>query len=209
MIIAIVQARNGSTRLPGKILMDICGKPMLTRVIERVKQSTMIDKIVVATTRLDEDNAVVKLAEDNGVSCYRGEVDDVLTRYYHCASKYIENPFKDTIVRITGDCPLIDPEIIDKAIQYFLDKGYDLVTTTGNYPDGMDIEVFSYNTLERAWTMARRNDDREHVTSYMLKHPEIFRVGKLRRNQEYPELKLSVDTQEDLERVRVIYEKLN
>ena len=210
MILAIVAARVSSSRLPGKVLMDICGKPMLTRVIERVKQSTLIDKIIVATTYLGEDEAIIKLAENNGISWHEGVVNDVLTRYYHCASKHIENPFKDIIVRITGDCPLIDPEIIDKAIKYHLsvNGGYDFVTNTGTYPDGMDTEVFSYIALERAWQLARLDEDREHVTIYMLKHPEMFRIGKLRSDQKYPALKLSVDTREDLERVRIIYKEL-
>ena len=202
-VAAIVQARVASTRLPGKVLMDICGKPMLERVIDRVKEAKLIDGIIVATTENSYDRAIVDMASRNGVSVYVGKEDDVLDRYYCAAVAYHLN----TIVRITSDCPLIDSRIIDKSVRYLND--FDYVTNTGFYPDGLDVEVFSYKTLQGVWIKATNSYDREHVTSYIRDHPKEFKIGKVRRHTtKLPNYKWSVDTIGDLEFVREIYTKL-
>jgi len=198
-IVAIIQARMGSTRLPGKVLMDIEGKPMLVRVIERVKESKLVNTTIVAMPRKDYyELAPLAVRYGNGYSL--GSENDVLGRYYK--SVY---PNWDIIVRITSDCPLIDPKVVDKAIQYYLNNEYEYIDTIGTYPDGLDTEVFSYNILKETYLRATDAYDREHVTPYMIKN---FNVGKLESGQDFSKYHWSVDTAEDLEFVRWVYRKL-
>lgn len=208
MIVAIIQARMGSVRFPGKVLADIEGKPMLQRVIERVKQTSCLDprwgKIVVATTMKKEDGAIIRLAEELGVMGYPGSDADVLNRYYNAATAFGADP----IIRITGDCPLIDPQVIDDAFLFFLYGGYDYVTNYPGYPDGFDVEVFSYNVLEQVWGEATPGYDWEHVTSFIRDHPDRFNIGEMVLESGMSHLKFSVDTYEDLERVRRIFREL-
>lgn len=207
-VTAIIQARMGSSRLPGKVMMDIAGRPMLWHVIDRVHRSTKIDNIVIATTALTEDDRIREFAEKLTLPCYRGQVDDVLGRYCGAA---VESK-AGTIVRICSDQPLIDPEIIDKIIAAYTDSGADYASNTlkETYPLGVYAEVFSYNTLKKAKDEATKDYEREHVTPYIYRHPEIFRLksveaeGGLRR----PDLRLTVDTEEDLKLVREIYHNL-
>ena len=196
MIAAIIQARIGSSRLPGKVLMDIEGKPMLQRVIERVKESRLTNAVLVATPDWD----IIKFCNSLGVKNYMGSEYDVLSRYLHTAIFYSI----DIIVRITADCPLIDPEIIDKTIRYYLNNSFDYVSNT--YPDGLDTEVFSITTLRRAQEATKLYDyDREHVVPYMIRN---FKVGKLESGQDFSKYHWSVDTAEDLEFVRWVYREL-
>ena len=152
-LIAIVQARMGSTRLPGKVLKDIHGRTMLARVVRRVGRSKLIDEVVVATTTEPDDKVIVEECELLGVSCFRGSEQDVLDRYYSTAKAF----FADSIVRITSDCPLIDPDIIDKVIQAYLKEGPDYAgnSLVCTYPRGLDVEVFSMQALEKAWREAQ------------------------------------------------------
>jgi spore coat polysaccharide biosynthesis protein SpsF len=205
-IVAIIQARTGSTRLPRKVLEEIGGKPMLWHVIERVKRARLVDEVVVATTDGEEDSAVEKIAEECGVGCFRGSEEDVLDRYYRAAEKF----GADIVVRITADCPLIDPEIIDRAIRMFLDGNFDYVSNTlpPTFPDGLDVEVFSLVTLRRAWEEARKASEREHVTPYIRNHPEIFRLGNLKSEVDLSHMRWTVDRPEDLMFVREIYREL-
>lgn len=198
MIAALIQARLGSTRLPGKVLMDIEGKPMLQRVIERVEQSKLINMILVVTPNLN----IVEICRILGISGCIGPEKDVLARYLFAARDFDI----DIIVRVTADCPLIDPEIIDKTIKYYLNNSYDYVSNTGTYPDGLDTEVFSSRTLQKAYEGATEPYDREHVTPYMVKN---FKAGKLESGQDYSKHKWSVDTIADLELVRRIYNELD
>lgn len=167
---AIIQARMGSTRLPGKILKDLMGKTVLQHVIERVQQAKNIDEIIIATTTLAQDDVVADEALKCGANYFRGSENDVLARYYGAAK---ENNV-DIVVRITSDCPLIDPFVTDEIIRYFKqDNMYDIVTNAGSdlskrtFPRGLDTEVFSFQSLERAYQQADKDYQHEHVTPYI------------------------------------------
>lgn len=204
--VAIIQARVGSTRLPGKVLKEICGKPMLWYVIERVKRAKLINEIVVATTTNAEDDEIVKIAEQCRVKTFRGSEDDVLDRYYRAAKEFKA----DVVVRITADCPLIDPEIVDKTVEFFLKGDFDYVSNTvrPTFPDGLDVEVFSFDALKKAWENATKLSEREHVTPYIRKHPEKFKIGSFEAEHDLSHLRWTVDREEDLRFVREVYERI-
>jgi spore coat polysaccharide biosynthesis protein SpsF len=216
MIVGIIQARTGSTRLPKKVLKEILGKSMLERMLERVNESVKLDAIVVATTHKKEDDEIVKIAEKLGLGIFRGDEKDVLDRFYNAAK---ENE-ADIVVRMTGDCPLMDPEVIDEVIWHFLkankEKNVDYTSTPVNYPEGLDIEAFSFNALETAWKNAKLPSEREHVTQYIQKHPELFKKEIWRkeknkdekREEDNSKMHWSVDTEKDFEFVTKIYEAL-
>jgi spore coat polysaccharide biosynthesis protein SpsF len=205
-IIAIIQARTGSTRLPGKVMMDISGKPMLSRVVERTKRAQSLEDVVVATTIETSDEPIVKLCEANEWPYFRGSEDDVLDRYYRAARVHRG----DVVVRITSDCPLIDPTLIDEVVQVFLDRQQDLDYVSNNlqlrsFPRGLDIEVIRFSCLKKAWEEDRNPAWREHVTQYVRHHPELFRLHRVVNDQDYSSMRWTVDTPEDLEFVRTIY----
>ena len=206
MVVAIIQARMGSTRLPGKILMDIGGETMLARVVRRVQRATMLDQVVVATTFLPSDDVTALECERLDVPVYRGSELDVLGRYYWTAKKYQA----EVVVRITADCPLIDPEIIDQVVLAFLKSRPDFASNTiiRTYPRGLDVSVMSQAALTRAWKEARRAYDSEHVTSYIYQNPNIFRLLPVVGEVDYSNHHWTVDTQEDLDFVRGIYARL-
>jgi len=212
MIVAIVQARMGSTRLPGKVMMEISGKPMLWHVVDRARQAKRINQVVVATTTNPEDEKIIKLALEMGVKGYAGSQDDVLDRYYQTAK--INRA--DIIVRVTGDCPLIDPKIIDKTIDFFLENNFDYVSTAhiskgelkSTYPDGLDTEVFSFKALEKAWKEAKLFSEREHVTPYIWKNPTIFKCKSLQNKKDLSHMRWTVDTADDLKFTREVYKRL-
>ncbi len=205
-IIAIVQARSGSTRLPGKTMIDIAGKPMLWHVINRLKHSRRLTDIVIATTTNPNDNAIIRLAGENNIKSYAGSEEDVLDRYYQAAVKFKA----DVIVRITADCPMIDPVIVDKTIEHYLNGKFDYVSNTvkPTYPDGLDTEVFSFRSLQRAWKEAKLKSEREHVTPYLWKHPELFIIGNIKNDTDLSRFRWTVDTEEDLQFAREIYRRL-
>jgi spore coat polysaccharide biosynthesis protein SpsF len=207
-IVAIIQARMGSTRLPGKVLMDVCGKPILEHVIERTKKCKEIDSIVVATTNRVEDKVIIKLAKKCKTKSFTGSEKDVLDRYYQAAKKFNAN----IIVRITADCPLIDSLVIDKVVKYHLEnqREVDYTTKPRAYPEGLDVEVFSFEILKKAWKEAKKPSEREHVTPYILNHPEIFYLSELSNdiNNDFSSMHWSVDEEQDLKFVKKIYKKL-
>ena len=205
-IVAIIQARTDSTRFPKKVLADVLGKPMIAHLIERVKKSKLIDQLVLATTTRKIDDPITDVAKENKINIFRGNFEDVLDRYYKAAKKYQA----DIVVRITGDCPLIDPHIVDQVIQYFLENKYDYVTNTlePTYPDGLDVEVFSFKALEIAWKEAQLLSEREHVTPYIVNHPEKFRISNVRNTADLSNLRWTVDRKEDLEFVKEIFKRL-
>ena len=206
---AIVQARMGSTRFPGKVLMDIGGSPMVWQVLNRLQFSDKLTDIILAISDTEENNVLDNFAQENKVNYLRGSEQDVLNRYYEAAKE-----FKiDVIVRVTADCPLIDPKIIDLVIGKHLISGADYTSNNlkkRTLPLGLDVEVFNFSVLEKAEKEAVKDFDREHVVPYIWQHPEIFKLqhvegkGKIKR----PELNLTVDTKEDLELVRKIYQHL-
>lgn len=206
MILAILQARVSSTRLPGKVLMPILGKPMLIRQIERVKRAGLIDGLLVATSRDASDDPIEKLCLENHITCYRGKLDDVLDRFYQAAK-----PLRpDHMVRLTGDCPLIDPHLIDQVITFHLQEGFDYTSNTvePTFPDGLDVEVFRFSCLERAWEETKLPSQREHVTLFMYRHPERFRIGSFKNGTDLSPLRWTVDEPPDFEMVTRVYEAL-
>ena len=196
----------GSTRLPGKVLMDIAGKPMLWHVIDRIKRCKTIDLIVVATTEQDKDKAIIELARKCGVETFAGSEDDVLDRYYQAARKFNA----DAIVRITSDCPLIDPIIVDKVVNYYKDniEKIDYVNTAPSFPEGVDTEVFGFDALEIAWKDAKKNYEREHASIYMHENPAIFRLATIENDKDMSHIRFTVDRMEDLTAVRAIFKYL-
>jgi spore coat polysaccharide biosynthesis protein SpsF len=204
--VAIIQARMGSTRLPGKILKPILGWPMLAQMLERVKQAKKIDAIVVATTDKTEDDAIAQLAQECSVNCFRGDENDVLDRFYKAAKE----AGASIVVRLTGDCPLHDPAVIDEVIGRFLNNKLDYACTPVNYPEGLDTEVFLFSALERAWKSATLPSEREHVTRYIRNHPELFNVGELWKqgDYDYSVMHWSVDTEQDFDFVTKVFEQL-
>jgi spore coat polysaccharide biosynthesis protein SpsF len=207
--IAIVQARMGSTRFLGKVLEDIEGKPMLWQVINRLRHSRLLHNIVVATSVNHQDDTIEEFCKTGSICYFRGSEDDVLGRYYHAATKFEA----ELIVRVTSDCPLIDPNVVDRVISTYLEgKGnYDYVSNTikRTYPRGLDTEVFSYKTLERCYKEATRGYEREHVTAYIYEHPDTFKLFNLENNKNLSHLRWTVDEEQDLRLVREIYKRLN
>lgn len=201
--IALIQARMSSSRLPGKVLLDISGQPMLLHVIHRAKQAKSVDLVAVITSTHADDDAIEMLCKENNIPCFRGSLDDVLDRYYQAAIHFQA----DIIVRLTADCPLLDPLIVEKVVRTFHESSLDYVSNTleSTYPDGLDTEVFRFETLEKAWKEARLKSEREHVTAYIYNHPELFRLGSVKQEQDLSSLRWTVDTFRDLEFVRIIY----
>ena len=205
-VAAIVQARMGSARLPGKVLLDIAGKTMLARVVERLSSAKSLDGVLVATTDSPHDDAIVEECRRLSVAVFRGQVDDVLDRYYQAAQS-IE---ADVVVRITSDCPLIDPEVTDQTIQEFLAQRPDYASNVmvRTYPRGLDTEVVTAQALRQAWSEADQAYQRAHVTPYIYEHPEKFKLLSVTGEQDYSQHRWTVDTPEDLELMRVIYQRL-
>lgn len=202
-VVAIIQARLGSTRLPGKALADIGGLSMLARVVRRVGRASRLNLVTVATTSEPADAAIVEECDRLGVPVTRGSQDDVLDRYYQAAQIHQA----DVVVRITSDCPLIDPELIDALVGAFLADGPDYA---GNfierrYPRGLDAEVFSFAALERAWREANAEYERAHVTPYIYQHPEAFRLLSVPGTEDHSRHRWTVDTPEDLTFARAVY----
>ncbi len=206
MILAILQARLSSTRLPGKVLKPILGRPMLELHLERLGRSKAIDKLIVATSDRSDDTPLEELCNRLGVSCFRGSLSDVLDRYYCAAGQY--NP--DIIVRLTGDCPLADPAVIDAGIDYFLKNDFDYVSNCveRTFPIGLDFEVFRFGSLEAAWREAVLPSEREHVTPFIKNHRERFFIGHFTGPADLSHHRWTVDEPDDFAFVTAIYEAL-
>lgn len=203
-VIAIIQARMSSTRLPGKVLMPLAGKPVLEHVVERLSYCRMIEKTIVATTVEQSDDPIMEYCSNNNIICYRGSLDDVLDRYYQTAKKYEANP----IVRITADCPAIDPVVVDAVITGFLAGDYDLYSLGGEFPDGLDCSVFSFSAIEKAWNEAKLKSEREHVGPYIENNPQLFTNGSLKIFHGLSHHRWTLDEPEDYELLKIIFEKL-
>jgi glutamate-1-semialdehyde 2,1-aminomutase len=206
MILAIVQARMGSTRLPGKVLKKVCGKPLIEILLHRLSLSKKIDKIIVATSVNKENDTLSEFVEKLGFDVFRGSEDDVLNRYYQAANLYKPN----TILRITGDCPLIDPTIVDAVINKFEQKQVQYLNnvTPPTYPDGMDVEIFDFETLREAWKKTESSHDREHVSPY-IRNNENFTKSYLINGNNYGHVRLTVDEPDDLKVVEGIINYFN
>jgi spore coat polysaccharide biosynthesis protein SpsF len=206
MILAIVQARMSSSRLPGKVLKEIMGKPMLSLLLERLRYAKHIDRIIIATSDDETDDILAQFCENYSIDCFRGSLEDVLDRFYQAALAYKA----EHIVRITGDCPLIDPYIVDEVISLHREKEYDYTSNTlsPTFPDGLDVEVVRFETLKMAWEQATLSSEREHVTPYIYKHPTLFRIGKYKHSCDLSYMRWTVDEHEDLEFVTKIFQHL-
>ncbi len=204
-IVATIEARLNSTRLPGKILLEIKGKPVLQIFIERAQKSKLIDDIVVATTTNPKDIAIINLCKEIGVKYYMGSEDDVLDRVLKAAKSLNA----DIIVELISDNPLIDPEVIDNAIQYFLDNDYDYISNFHpiTFPSGIGIQVFPSKILEEVSKLTNDPFDRENVTWYIYHHKEKYNCGNYPAPKELkdPKLRLDLDYQEDYELIKKIY----
>ncbi len=206
MILAIIQARMSSSRLPGKVMKPILGEPMLFRQIERVKRSKLIDQLVVATSIESSDDDVAKFCKDIKVSCYRGSLDDVLSRYYHVAKQF----HLDYVVRLTADCPLADPNIVDEVISFALKERFDYVSNAINrtFPVGLDVEAMTFSCLEEVYHKATTSYDREHVTSYIYNNSSLYKIGSYTGDWDLGDWRWTVDTPEDYEFAKIIYIKI-
>lgn len=206
-IVALVQARMGSTRLPNKVLLDLVGEPMLVHVVRRIRRVGMVNEVVVATTMEPSDDAIAACCESRGWPCFRGSRDDVLDRYYQAA----RHSQAGAIVRITADCPMIDPGLIDRVVREFLDCQPAVHYACNSmpiktYPRGLDTEVVRFDALERAWREDQNPGWREHATPYIYRHPELFHLHPVVNPVDYSAMRWTVDTPDDWAFVRRIYE---
>jgi len=192
MIGVIIQARLGSTRTPGKTMKFIAGKPLLYYSVYRASLARCIEKVIVATTTNPLDDTIVKWCETRGIPYYRGSEEDVLDRYYQTARNYK----LDIVVRVTSDCPFVDPEIIDLLVSKLKEND-------------VDVEVFKFSALEKAWKEAKGQREREHVTPYIMEHPEYFRQVEIQLDRNLSNFRLTVDYPEDIEFTKVLIEKFN
>ncbi|MCZ6688364.1 MAG: glycosyltransferase family protein [Planctomycetota bacterium] len=207
-VLAILQARMGSSRLPGKMMRPIVdGKGALELMLGRVRRATTLDRIVVATTDRDGDDILAEVCSRLEIDCFRGSEEDVLDRFYRVAVAYGPT---GSIVRLTGDCPLHDPAVIDLAVGAFLEQGVDYLSNTAppTYPHGLDTEVFTFSALEESQREARLSSEREHVTPYIRSHPERFQQGNLANDKDLSALRWTLDEPEDLEFIRAVYASL-
>ncbi len=211
-IVAITQARSGSTRLPNKVLKKINDQTLLDIHLNRIKQSKLITELVVATTVNEADQAIVKIANAHGLKSYQGSEQNVLDRFYQCAKPL--NP--DWVIRLTSDCPLIDAQLIDEVVSKVtitdeIDYGSNVLECT--YPDGQDIEVFRFSVLEKAWKEAQLQSEKEHVTPYIHKNSDfngksLFKALSIKNDQDFQAIRLTVDTPEDFEVINAIIDEL-
>ena len=205
-VIGILQARVSSTRLPGKVIKPLLGKPMILQQINRLKRCRKLEKIIVATSCDPSDDRLVSVLENNKIDVYRGSLDNVLDRFCNAAALYMP----EHVVRLTADCPLADPLVIDKVIEAHLQQGNDYTANCvkATYPDGLDVEVMSYRALKEAKENAKLPSELEHVTPYIRNHPQRYKIGNVRNNCDLSAMRWTVDEPEDFEFVETVYNRL-
>lgn len=210
-IVTIIQARSSSTRLPDKILLPLANAPLLYRMYERVAASKLKGTIVIATTTDSNDDKVAELCNEYNLNCFRGHPTDLLDRHYKTALKFNA----DSVVKIPSDCPLIDKDIIDLVISFYLRNftEYDYVSNLhpSTYPDGNDVEIMSMNALKNAWLNASRDLEREHTTPYLWENPDKFRIGNVtwKSGLDYSmSHRFTIDYQEDYNFIKAVYDEL-
>ena len=203
----IIQARLGSTRLHGKVLKEIKGKSLLKYCLEQVSKSKLIRRVIVASTTNPNDAPLIEKVREYGYEVFAGSEYDVLDRYYQAAKKYNS----EIIVRVTSDCPLIDPTIVDKVIQTFIEENADYGSNVQppSFPDGLDVEVFTFDALERSWKEAKMKSEREHVTLYIWNYQEKFKMINVLNDEDLSHLRITVDETEDFELVSKIIESID
>ncbi len=212
--IAIIQARMGSSRLPGKVLRPVVGKPMLAHIVERLRLAQGVNEVIVATSDQVADEQIVSFCSQSGIACFTGSESNVLDRFYRAALHYQG----DAVIRITADCPLVDPAMISQLITLYQSGEYDHVSVAtgagalfmdgGRFPDGYDAECIRFTALHEAWRDATLPGDREHVTPYLWRQPEKFRLQVLKSATDYSSLRLTVDNEEDFQLIEHIYQAL-
>lgn len=204
---AIIQARMSSQRFPNKVLHKVAGKPMLQYLLERLEHCSCLDAIVVATSTEKSDTPVVNYCKKRGVACYRGSLFNVAERFKEVLDRYQLNSF----VRVTGDSPLLDQHLIEKAINIFLKGDFEIVTNAlkRTYPKGQSIEVFRADTFRHGYELMREDEDLEHVTKFFYDHPENFRIHNFTLAQNFNDIQLSVDTQQDMNTFATIVSKMD
>lgn len=203
-VLAIVQARCSSSRLPGKVIKNLAGKPMIVHELERLSRSRGIDKIVLATSTETSDDPLVKVVMDAGFTVFRGNLNDVLDRYYQCAKEY--KPAH--VVRITGDCPVIDWRLVDRVIKTHIEHGNDYTNLSEDYPDGLDTEVAKFSALEESWKKAKFLSEREHVTLYLRNHKNDFQIKTIPCEQNLAAMRWTVDEPQDFEFITQVFAEL-
>lgn len=211
MNLAILQARMNSTRLPNKVLKKVNDKELLAYECERILQSKKIDKLIIATSEEVNDDVIENFGQEYNIEVFRGSLDDVLSRYYTCAKEFKVNKSIDdlNIIRVTGDCPVIDPQVIDEVCESFMEGRYDYAsnTLTPTYPDGMDIEICTFDALEIAFNEATFKSDREHVTLYIKNNKKFKKFNHVAKNN-FAHFRLTVDEQNDFDLIKNILENL-
>ena len=202
----LIQARTGSSRLPGKVLEKIENEPMIWHVINRVKQIKSVDQIILITTEEKEDQYLLKIADNEGIIGFTGSTNDVLDRHFQCALNFDADP----IIRITSDCPLIDPFLVENILQFYLTNNFDYVSNIviPTYPDGLDTEIFSFQTLEKLAHHVKLYSEREHVTTAIAKNPQLFTFYNYKNQENLSSYRWTVDRLEDLQFVREIYSRM-
>lgn len=205
-VIAIVQARMTSTRLPGKVLKKLAGKTVIWHVFNQLSFSQKINKIILATSTDPSDDLLEEWAIKNNKNFFRGDLDNVLKRFYDTAKKFNG----EVIVRITADCPLIDPKVVDKVVEKFINGDYDYLSNTNppTFPDGLDTEVFTFNALKEANENAKLKSELEHVTPYIRNHPEKFKLGNFSGTTNYENYRWTLDNPEDYKFLTAIFDNL-
>jgi len=205
-IIAIIQARQTSTRLPGKTMRMLSGKPLLQYTIDNLQKAQNINKLVVATTTDPEDDIIDSWCKKNSIFVYRGDREDVLSRFYECALKYSA----DAIVRVTSDCPLVDPTIVDNVIDLFKNtkSDYSANNLIKSFPHGLDIEIFSFEVLRETFENAKKPNEREHVTQYIRARPEKYKLTNFSCSGKYNNIRVTVDEEIDFKLIETIIHKL-
>lgn len=203
----IIQARMGSTRLPGKVLMPVLGRPLIEWVCDRAGRAKWVDQVIVATTNLPADDVLEDFCKSASITCFRGSELDVLDRYYQAALKF----GLTGVMRVTGDCPLVDPELLDDLFREFETGQWDYIYNNSptHLPHGLEASVGSFAAFERCWKEARLASEREHVTQYLRKHPEIFRLKSLHYEPDYSRFRITVDHPEDYEVVSEVFRMLD
>ena len=208
MNLAILQARMGSNRLPGKVLKKVNDIPLLKYQCDRLSKSKKINQLIIATSIDAIDNEIEEFAKENQIECFRGSMDNVLERYYFCAKEFKLSASinKLNIVRITGDCPIIDSKLVDEVINYFEKNecNYASNTLIPTFPDGMDIEIFTFNILKEAWKNADLSSEREHVTPYFRNNEKKFNIKNFSHDNDLSHYRWTLDYHEDLELIKII-----
>lgn len=210
-IVTVIQARMSSTRLPRKVVLPLLGKPLLIRMIERIRFAKLVGQLVIATSQNPEDDQIEEICIENNLICYRGHLTDLLDRHYQVGKQF----GADAVVKIPSDCPLIDPHVIDSVLKFYIDNydKYDYVSNLhpATFPDGNDVEVISFSALERAWKESAKDYEREHTTPYIWENPDKFRIGNVvwETGLDYSTThRWTIDYEEDYQFIKKVYEEL-